>query len=143
MKAPLPTNAVTTAAITDANITSAKIDFTTFAGIRNDSTNLSSLTGIKIQSGWGQFLGNGTNSQNVTITFPTAFTTSPYCIIVKLVGYRTSGTLTTLKDVNNGIGYQFDVSTPAITNSNCTANFSTSASFGAAYHAYSWIAIGI
>lgn len=134
-------NGGTTAGVltTDAsgNVTSSIL------GIRNDSSNLSSLVGLKIFSGWGQFLGNGTSTQNVSVSFPSAFTTTPYMVIVKLNGYKSSGTLTTLKDVNTGIGPQFEASTSAITNSGFTANFNSTASFGAAYHAFSWIAIGI
>lgn len=116
---------------------------TTFLGVRNDTTNLTSLTGLKIQSGWGQFLGNGTGSQNVNVTFPSAFTTAPYCVIVRLNGYKTSGTLTSLKDITNGLIYTIDVSTSAVSDSGFTAAMSASGAFGAAYHAYSWIAIGI
>ena len=115
----------------------------TFISVKNNTSVVSSLAGLKVQSGWGQFLGNGTSSQNVSITFPVSFATAPYCLIIKLNGYKSSGTFTTLKDINNSIGPQFEGSTPAISNSGFTANFSGTANFGPAYHAYSWIAIGV
>ncbi len=141
------TSASTVTGVTDmrqtAPIASHNVDFPSFAGIRDNSSNLSSLVGLKVFSGWGQFLGNGTSTQTVSVTFPGSFTTTPYCVIINLNGYKASGTFANLKDINNGIGPQFEGSTSAISNTGLTASFNGTSNFGPAYHAYSWIAIGI
>ena len=79
--APLPNNTVTTAAVTDGSITSSKLTEAYVRGVRQDDNNNSitntSVTYQKLKFGWGQIVGNGTVVLTGTVTFDTAFTTTP------------------------------------------------------------------
>lgn len=82
LKAPLPANSVTTAAIADGAVTGSKIS--SYKVSRQDSTTNSTLSAASIQVGFGAVTGTATNSVTKTVTFPEAFTTLPIVVVGSL-----------------------------------------------------------
>jgi hypothetical protein len=78
---------VTTAKIADANVTSGKLAEAFIRGrLQSDTTN-SDISGWRIQTGWGWVLGTAATAVSETLTFPTAFSSSPIVIATNL-GYK-------------------------------------------------------
>lgn len=111
----------------------------------DNSNSISSATtaGLYIQTGWGQFAGNGTATQTETVTFPTAFTTV-YSLQVTFVGATaadsTAATSITDLEVASGTiwGRAHGIST-----TNAVMGLGTSGTFASTrFYAYSWTAIG-
>lgn len=115
--------------------------------VRTQTDNSNSITsattaGVFIQYGWGQFLGNGTNNVNDTVTFPTAFTT-PLGVTLTFNGFKSGGTSATdITQLTSRIGSGVVAEAHSVSTTGFTAAFSSSGTYGAAYHGYSWIAWG-
>lgn len=137
----LADSAVTTAKIADDAITGAKIS-SYKVNVQAKTTN-SVNSSAKIQTGWGQILGAGTAFVTITVTFPVAFTSAPNSIVLSCIGYKSGGTAATdITQFNSRIG-NVVLEAINITSTNFLAVMSvTSGTMGAAYHGFSWTAIG-
>lgn len=137
------TAAITGTKLADASVTSDKIDFTTFIGLAPNNSSITTPNGLKIKSGWVQFLGNGTNTQNIAVTFPTAFPTAVVSVVPVFIGFKSGGAIATaITDFTGKIGAGVVLESGAISLSGTTLKVSSTGTFGAAYHGISWIAIG-
>lgn len=111
------------------------------AGTQADTTN-GTTTSVKMQAGWGQMLGTGANSVSEGVTFPAAFTTI-LSVSISMIGFKSGGTAATaITEFNTAISSPVIIEAYSITTSGFTARFSSTSAIGAAYHGYSWIAIG-
>lgn len=139
-------NSVVTNNITALAVTGSKIDFSTWAAAQPNSVN-TAFGSLKFKTGWLQILGSGGTSITATVTFPTspAFSTV-YAILGSPLGYKSGGTAaTTIGQFDTALaGNQATISTINITTTQFTMTVTTvSGTFGAAYHGFSWIAVGI
>lgn len=102
-----------------------------------DTTNTTQPTTI-VQAGWGQILGNGTAGMTKAITFPTPVT-QVLSLNISFLGYKSGGTSAAdITQFNTKIGTGAFIESTNITTTGFTAAFSNTATFGAAYHGYSW-----
>ena len=133
--------------IDDGSVTSAKIAQAFFKGrYQKDNNNTiasSDESGLTVQFGWCQIIGNGTSAISEAITFPTAFSTV-LLVVASPMGGLAAGVasdITTLQDVT---------ANPIVVSANSprTTGFNlqmlrTGGTFGStSYYAASWIAIG-
>ena len=107
-----------------------------------DTTNVTQTAAV-IQAGWGQILGTGAAGIVETVTFPTSFTTV-LSVDVTFIGYKSGGTAATaITEFNTSVGGGNVAQAVNITASNFVMSMQSSGTFGAVYHGYSWVAIGI
>lgn len=102
---------------------------------------------VKMQMGWGQILGNNTNTISETVTFPEAFTTI-LGIVVSTTPANDSGTpassFTALTaDIASTNGYHARFNTPSTTGFTALVGRTTGTFVNSIYYGYSWIAWGI
>lgn len=109
----------------------------------NGTISNNTFPGLKIQSGWGQFLGNSTTSIQTTVTFPESFTTV-MGVIISFNGYKaTAGAAADIRGFNTRIATSAWIEAVNITDSNFIASASNTNTMGARYHGYSWVAWGV
>jgi hypothetical protein len=137
-------NTVSGTTLTATSVAGSKLDFSTWATASLGGS-VTSFGALKLRVGWSQILGTGTTSLTTTVTLPASFTAA-YTVVCSSLGFKSGGTAATLiGDFNSAIsGNQISISITGITTTQFTLSATTvSGSFGAAYHGFSWIAIGI
>lgn len=109
---------------------------------QSDTTNTTE-NGVKLYSGWGQILGNGSNLIFETVTLPSSITRY-ISMNVNFIGYKSGGA--SAADMT-----QFDVAVGAgnivqgvnRTTTNFIVAMSSTGTFGAVYHGYSWTVMAV
>jgi hypothetical protein len=101
----------------------------------------SEIAPIYHQSGWGYTTNpGGSATANVAVTFPVSFTVAPK-VIPGLLGYKTGGAPTSVADFTGVYsGTIADIFIVSITTIGFTCYINGSASFGASYNGFTWIA---
>lgn len=138
---------ITTAKIADANVTSAKLAEAFFRGrLQTDNSNSiasSAPTGLTVQHGFVQILGDGSSSISQTVTFPVAFT-QVYTVIATFNGATATDSTpgTTLRDFEVDSGTVWARAT-GISTTTAIVGVGSSATFAnTRYYSISWMAIG-
>lgn len=110
---------------------------------RQSDTSNATVTGGRIETGWGFIVGNGTSALTETVTYGSSFTTAP----IVLVSYGGDQTNTTPSYGSGGLnvrasvlGYPYSISTTGFSVRIQTTDATTWTSGQAVY--YQWIAIG-
>lgn len=139
---------VETANIAPLAVTTTELAEAFFKGRRqddnNDSITDSAVTGLTVQFGWGQRVGNGTASMSEAVTFDDAFSSAPIVIIGQL-GAKSTTAATAI----GGISSPDSVSGNNLAGDITTTGFNVffrkpSGTYSATnYYGYSWIAFGV
>lgn len=111
----------------------------------NSITDVLNADNILIQSGWGQVAAGAVNQVAGTITFPEAFDSAPFCLMVMPIGYRTNAASTPNNFATDFGGYVVGKATSA---SEASINFvgrNSDTTLGGTniFLGFYWIAIGI
>lgn len=92
------------------------------------------------QLGWTYTTnGGGASTSNVTVTFPTAFATTPK-VTVGLLGFKTGGAPTVITDFTGVYTIAVGCFAVSISTSGFTVYTVGTANFGASFNGVSWIA---
>lgn len=139
-------DAILTRHILAANITSPKLIEAFFRGRQQiDPSNVignSQATGLTVQFGWGQMNTTASAHNNETVTFPTAFSAPPVCLIVQLNGFASTAQAN-LAGFTTGITkWVATGELPTATNFRVRISTGDGTNLSAGWTAYSWIAIG-
>lgn len=106
----------------------------------------SDQSGLTVQFGWAQIIGDGTGTLNDSITFPTAFSSVLFYHLSPLGQKSTAGAAADITGFNAaglGTGNVFSVSGIVSTTGITAALRSQGNNFtNSRYHGWSWIAIG-
>lgn len=103
------------------------------------------LGGLQIQSGWAQFMGNGTKRVDIPINYGKTFS-KVLAVIPAFNGWKSANQTSPaskLTNFNEISGDNVSISVNKITNTGATISLNSNNIFGGAYHAVSWIAIGV
>lgn len=103
------------------------------------------LGGLQIQAGWSQFLGNSTKRVDIPISYGKTFS-KVIAVMPAFNGWKStneSSPASKLTDFNSISGDSVSISVNKITNTDATISLSSSNIFGGAYHAVSWIVVGV
>lgn len=74
-------------------------------GFRSKAISTSTTnSNVMIQSGWDFIQGNGSAPISKAITFPTAYTSTPFMVIINSIGEKTSSDPTALSDFSTVVG---------------------------------------
>lgn len=100
-----------------------------------------------VQSGWAATVGNGTAEQDVAITFPEAFASGTYPVVLaNMIGYKSgTGALANLGDVLHLGSNTTDARSGATSATGCTIRYSRASGTWGTGNRYvvAWIAHGI
>lgn len=134
-----------TADLADAAVTSAKLAEAFFRGRYQADTTNSAPTGLTVQYGWGQKVGDGSTQMSESVTFPTAFSSAP-TVIISSIGQTPTSTpatgITGFSDTPDAV--PVTIQTKSISTTGLTVYFTKpSGSLSVSHnYGYSWIAIG-
>lgn len=144
--------AIPTAAIADGAVTPIKLANFNYQ-TDNGGTISSSTNGvIKLQAGWGQMVGNSSNTMTEAVTFPQEFSTVLGVVMAPLAAKATSNAANISELDTGGGGPQDWAPTPlSITNSGFTTQLNRHVQAGGASqnfnntirYGYSWLAWGL
>lgn len=114
--------------------------------IQTDASNsISSTTigGLRIQAGWGQINATAAANNSETVTFPTAFSAVPYCVMANLNGFNASSQ-TDLSGFTTGTTkWECHAEQPSATTFRLRVSTGDGTNLSAGWAAYSWVAIGL
>jgi hypothetical protein len=143
---PVASGAVSGANLTPNTVPGSALTGTYRNSYQTDNNNAISnvnSTALKIQYGWGQMLGPGTSTMSELVTFPVAFTTI-LGISVSWIGFKSGGTVATdITQFGSAIGGGNLIQSQSPTVAGFTMSATSTGTFGAAYHGYSWLAWGL